>query len=141
MTLWILDTDHLSLFERGNASIARKLAALPISSIAITVITVEEVFKGRFQQLRRARGQQQILGQYQIMMRTLELVQSLQCLPFDAAAYTQYQKLVDLKLRIGTQDMKIGAIALARQAILATCNRRHFEKIPGLQIEDWTIEP
>ncbi|MCT7982610.1 type II toxin-antitoxin system VapC family toxin [Laspinema sp. A4] len=53
----------------------------------------------------------------------------------------QYQDLIQQRIRIGTQDLKIGAIALSRNTILVTRNRRDFEQIPGLQWEDWTIAP
>lgn len=34
-------------------------------------------------------------------------------------------------------DLLIAATALAHKLILATLNPRHFEGIPGLQVEDW----
>lgn len=58
-------------------------------------------------------------------------------LPLDIAAVALYREFVEQKLRIGAQDLKIAAIALSRQAILVTSNRRHFDQIPGLRIEDW----
>jgi tRNA(fMet)-specific endonuclease VapC len=48
-----------------------------------------------------------------------------------------YRDLVKQKLRIGAEDLKIAAIVLAHQATLVTSNRRHFDQVPGLQVEDW----
>ena len=45
MTLWILDTDHISLFLAGNRSIIAQVAEHS-DNIAITIITVQELFNG-----------------------------------------------------------------------------------------------
>ncbi|HAA29939.1 MAG TPA: nucleic acid-binding protein, partial [Cyanobacteria bacterium UBA8553] len=41
--------------------------------------------------------------------------------------------------RIGTQDLRIAAIAICRNGIMVTPNRRDFERVPGLVFEDWSI--
>ncbi|MBU7582734.1 MAG: hypothetical protein KAF91_07460 [Nostoc sp. TH1S01] len=43
------------------------------------------------------------------------------------------------KINIGTQDLRIAAIALANNAIVVTRNHKDFSKIPDLSLEDWTI--
>jgi hypothetical protein len=39
MTLWVLDTDHLSLLERGNPKIQNRLRQIEANSVAITIVT------------------------------------------------------------------------------------------------------
>jgi tRNA(fMet)-specific endonuclease VapC len=39
---------------------------------------------------------------------------------------------------IGVMDTLIAAHALVTDLILVTHNTRHFERIPGLKLEDWT---
>lgn len=34
-------------------------------------------------------------------------------------------------------DLKIAAVALVNQALLLSANRRDFELVPGLRVEDW----
>ena len=43
-----------------------------------------------------------------------------------------------LKLRIGTMDRKIAAIALTHDATLISRNLADFRRVPGLKVEDWT---
>ncbi|WP_366839181.1 hypothetical protein [Nostoc sp. LPT] len=43
------------------------------------------------------------------------------------------------RIRIGTQDLRIAAITLSVNGILVTCNRKDFEKVTNLHLEDWTI--
>ena len=50
----------------------------------------------------------------------------------------QYQKLRLQKIRIGTLDLRITAITLCHEATLLTRNRRDFEQVTDLQIEDWS---
>jgi tRNA(fMet)-specific endonuclease VapC len=57
--------------------------------------------------------------------------------PYDQPAEDCFQQLHTI--RIGTQDRKIGAIALANQLVLVTRNRRDFARIPGLVLEDWSV--
>lgn len=59
---------------------------------------------------------------------------------FDEPAAVAFQSLKKGKIRIGTMDLKIAAIALAHQATLLTRNFGDFHKVPGLKIEDWTKE-
>jgi len=39
--------------------------------------------------------------------------------------------------RLDDADLLIGAIAVARDGIVVTGNRRHYERIPGVRVEDW----
>lgn len=60
-------------------------------------------------------------------------------IPFDAAAAAAFEELVAQRVRVGTMDLRIAAIALSRGMVMVTRNSRDFRKVPGLQIEDWTL--
>lgn len=61
-------------------------------------------------------------------------------LDFDQEAYNCYAELIRQRIRIGKQDLRIAAIVLVNNDILVTRNRRDFERVPGLRIEDRTID-
>lgn len=52
--LYILDTDHLSLYGRNNPQVIAKISAY-LQRIATTAINVEEQVKGRLAQVAEAR--------------------------------------------------------------------------------------
>lgn len=59
-------------------------------------------------------------------------------LPFDREASFHYERLRKAKIRIGTLDLRIAAIAIAHSATLITRNTRDFEQVTGLRFENWT---
>ena len=56
---------------------------------------------------------------------------------FDEHAADQVDLLQAAKIRLGTMDLKIAAPALVNQALLLSANRRDFEQVAGLRVENW----
>ena len=46
-------------------------------------------------------------------------------------------RLVSRRVLIDDFDVAIAAHALVERAIIATDNVRHFERVPGLEVENW----
>jgi tRNA(fMet)-specific endonuclease VapC len=55
---------------------------------------------------------------------------------FDDAAVDAFLRLSSSRLRIGTQDPKIAAIAIARDARLLSANLRDFRRVSGVRVEN-----
>jgi predicted nucleic acid-binding protein len=72
------------------------------------------------------------------------LLPNLPILPFDAAAANQYGKVRAQLERQGTPlgeaDLRIAAVALAHGFTVITGNVRHFQRVPGLSVENWFEE-
>jgi hypothetical protein len=50
VTLYLLDTDHISLQHRAHPGVLERLRALDeIASVALSIITVEEQIRGRLE--------------------------------------------------------------------------------------------
>lgn len=138
MTLYVLDSDHLSLHQRGHEPLGQRLIAISPNQIAITVISAEELIRGRLSQIRKAANSLERVRAYYWFIRTLEFLRDFTVLGYDAQAEAYFQILLAQKVRIGTQDLKIAAIALSQSATLVTRNRQDFERITDLSLEDWS---
>jgi tRNA(fMet)-specific endonuclease VapC len=93
MIRWLLDTDHVSLQERGHAPLRSRLASVPPSSIAVSVVTVEEMIRGRLAILaRRSEGEARIRA-YAKFMETVLFFASIPVVPFDLACEQKFQEL------------------------------------------------
>jgi tRNA(fMet)-specific endonuclease VapC len=63
-------------------------------------------------------------------------------LNYDQASSVQYQQIIKdnpiLARRRLEKDMRIAAISLVHNATIVTRNKRDFEQVPKLVIEDWS---
>jgi tRNA(fMet)-specific endonuclease VapC len=138
----ILDTDCLSLFEREKHlefSILRaNLAHFDSEDIATTIITFEEQMRGWMTYLAKCKNIEEQIFAYQRLNQFLENFRKINVVQFDEEAAKIFQNLKAQKIRVGTMDLKIAAIAIANDAILISRNLADFEQIPDLSVKDWT---
>jgi tRNA(fMet)-specific endonuclease VapC len=59
-------------------------------------------------------------------------------LKFDQEAANCFQRFRSQGIRIGTMDLRISSICLVNDLTLLTRNRRDFEQVPSLHLDDWT---
>ena len=130
--------DHVSLHERGHLPLRARLASSPPETVAVRVVTVEEMLRGRLAILaRRAEGEARVHA-YTQLLETVRFFSTIPVVPFDIACERQFQALRALRLRVGNWDLRIAATALVHNVVLVTRNRRDFEHVPGLRLEDWS---
>ena len=139
MSIYILDTDHVSLFQQNHPLIRQKINAISVDDIAVTVITVQEQMRGWLNVINRYGNTEQLIWAYAGLSEAVKFFNSIQLLDFDQLAYDTYRKFKSQKIRIGTQDLRIAAITLSFGAIVVTRNQKDFGKVPNLLTEDWSI--
>ena len=142
MSNYILDTDHFSLWQRNHPLVIQHIQNVDPNVLAITIITAEELIRGRFNVIRESSQvshSEKLILAYTKLWETLALIKHINIINFDHNAYRIYAELRHQKIRIGTQDLKIASIAMANNAILITRNYRDFSKVPNLALTDWTI--
>ncbi|HEX5104141.1 MAG TPA: type II toxin-antitoxin system VapC family toxin [Pirellulaceae bacterium] len=136
----LLDTDHLVFFLRTSSSEANRLRDRlrhEPDDPRIAIVSAEEIFRGWLSEIRRKSDVAKQISPYHEFQRAIATLANWQILPWDAQAVSQFKALKQTKIRVGTMDLKIASIALAHGATLLTRNTADFERVPGLQIEDW----
>ena len=135
----ILDTDCMSLLERDNAAssvLRRRLATA--TDVATTIVNFEEQMRGWLAYVAKSREMEQQIAAYAQLYRFLENYRTITVLPFEDVAAAELRNLQARKIRIGTMDLKIAAIAIAHEALLISRNLADFEQVPQLRVADWT---
>src|SRR5438270_9396237 len=121
----LLDSDHMSLLQRGGAEghrIKQRLGDLPPKEVATTIVNYEEQMRGWLARLARATTLDRQVSDYRELKILLQRYCSVPVVDFDTEAATQFELLKRTPVRIGSMDLKIAAIALAREATLLTRN-------------------
>lgn len=139
--MYILDTDHLSVLDRGGVQAQRllqKLADVNSTQVSTSIISYEEQMRGWLSYLAKAQNIEQEMEAYKQLKRQLTNYCAILVLEFDDEAGQEFQRLKKLYPRLGRMDLKIASIALAHQAIVLTRNSGDFGRILGLSIDDWT---
>lgn len=138
MTIYVFDTDHLSLYGRNHPKIIENILAAKVQ-LTTTAINVEEQLRGRLAQVAEAKDGRSKSIAYRYLVDTVILLSEFTVLQYDAKSDNIYQSLKAQRVRIGTQDLRIASIVLACDGVLLTRNLQDFEKVPGLKIQNWSV--
>ena len=137
----LLDTDHLTVLKYHDSERAKQLttrlatASAIGESIGVTVIGVEEQMRGWMSAIAKERNPLRMVGPYRELASLFDFFRGFHLALFTEAAAEIFSGFS--AIRIKSTDRKVAAIALANRALLLTANRRDFEQIPGLKIENW----
>lgn len=133
MIRYLLDTNIVSYFVKGVSTdlVQRMQVGLDAEDIAISAITRAELRYGV-----------EMMDKFDKRRKRIDLLlRELSALPWSVEAADEFGRLKAYLRRNGTPvgdfDTQIAAHALAENLILVTHNTRHFERIPGLKLEDW----
>jgi len=137
--MFILDTDHISLFQRNHPAVVARISETLPDRLATTVITLEEQIRGRLDRVRKAKSDDEIVRAYKNLLATFFYFQSIRVIGFDEKSQTVFRSLREKRIRIGTQDMRIASVALAHNAVIVTRNRQDFISVPSVKIQDWSF--
>jgi tRNA(fMet)-specific endonuclease VapC len=90
MSVFILDTDIMTLYQQGQPRVVEHVLAHPLPELAIAVVGVEEELTGCYTKLRKARKRDQLARAYQ---EAVPFFARFQILSFTEAAIVRYEGL------------------------------------------------
>ena len=138
----LLDTDHVTLLkypdnERGKRLTDRLDTVPPDEEVGVAIITVEEQMRGWLASITKERTARRQVAPYRELAALFEFFAEFAIALFDDRAADQFDAFRAAKIRLGSMDLKIAAIAIVNKALLLSANRRDFEQVPGLRVENW----
>ena len=136
MSLFVLDTDILTLYDRGDATVIRRIDARSPTELAISIMSVDEQLTGWYTLTRQSRRPEQIARAYACLGDTVVRLARWRILPYTEACIARVAELKSQRLNVGHMDLRIAAIALENGAVVVTRNGCDFGRIPGLRVED-----
>jgi tRNA(fMet)-specific endonuclease VapC len=127
---YLLDTDTC-IYAMNRMPLVRKRLEAAAGSVAMSSVTLGELSFGVRKSQRYDENRRLLLG-FQHLVPVL---------PFDAEAANHFGEVKAHLLGIGRPsgpyDMQIGAHARSLGLTLVTNNTREFDRIPGLDVENW----
>jgi tRNA(fMet)-specific endonuclease VapC len=132
MIRYLLDTNIcIYLIKQHPKQVIEHLRTLLVGDVAISAITFAELEYGAAKSSRPEQNREALIA----------FTAPLEVLPFDDDASLHYGEIrADLEragMVIGAMDMLIAAHARSRSLKLVTNNSREFQRIHGLDIENW----
>ena len=140
--MYLLDSDHVVFLQRrGSPEFRRmslRMARFAVTDFYFPIISFHEHFLGWNTYVNRANSPAGVVHGYQMMQNLLTDFANWQVASFDQVTAAKFESLRQQRIRIGTMDLRIAAIALVHGYTLLSRNLVDFQKVPGLVVEDWT---
>ena len=132
---YLLDTNVCVMYLNGRSDLVRdRILSTPTQDMVVCSVVKAELFYGAMKSNKPTRT----------LERQQQFLERFVSLPFgDDAAILFGQiraRLANAGTPIGAYDLQIAAIALANNLTLITHNTREFDRVDGLQIEDWEVQ-
>jgi tRNA(fMet)-specific endonuclease VapC len=132
--MYLLDTDTVIYALKGHPQVVSNLQLNSELPMAISAITLMELYHGAFKSRKTASNLAKV--------KTLE--QEMLVLPIGPpeAEVHGFQKaaLEQAGTPLDDFDLAIASCALANNLVLVTTNVRHFNRIEGLKLTNWSSD-
>lgn len=127
---YLVDTDWVVFYLRGREPYVSTLRGLQKEGLAVSVISVAELYEGVFR-AQDPQTREEGLARFLAGVVVLDVNKDV------ARVFGQLRaELRRQGLTVADFDLLIGSTAFYHDLLLLTNNRRHYEKIPGLQLAE-----
>ena len=134
---YVVDTNIFSALMRGEPTVGSRLESVWQQDLLIPQPVLAEIAAG-LARLPRSKRERQLRRDFE---RLAQLFPRSDWTDEVSATFGRIKAhLFGLGKPIEDFDVAIAAHALVEDAVLATDNVRHFERIPGLQFENWLLD-
>src|SRR5437899_1316752 len=135
---YLLDTDHCVAYLQGrhpaHVNVVARMAGVSAADLNVSLFTVMELTEGPWHSQIAHRYHADRAALHSFLARTTVLPPS----PLAIEEFGRIRAMLRRQNKlIGDLDTAIAAIALAECMTIVTHNTQHFNRIPGLQLEDW----
>ncbi|MGE0083848.1 MAG: type II toxin-antitoxin system VapC family toxin [Desulfococcaceae bacterium] len=129
----MIDTDILSLFLKNNPKVTDRFASYLAlyKKVNLSIITYYEIISG----LKHRDADKKLLKFIEFASKNTVLPLTKESVTISGEIYTELRKTGN---PLDDIDLLIAGTALANKMIFVTRNKRHFERIRMLEIEDWS---
>lgn len=93
MSLYVLDTDTLTLWLRGQPRVCERILAHHPAELCTTIVTIEEILSSWYTQIRRPKNDEQMARAYAALQQMVEIGSRILILAFDRAAILRFNEL------------------------------------------------
>lgn len=131
MNKYLLDTDICLFFLKNKFGITEKIEDVIITNCFVSEITIAELTFGAYKSAQFSKH----------IAEVVEVEELFGIIPI----YNSYAKYAEEKVRLKKAgmlipdfDLLIGTTAVINNMTMVTNNEKHFSRINGIKIENWT---
>lgn len=128
---FLIDTNICIYFLKGMFELVEKFDEIGIDNLYISEITVAELKFGAAKSVHPIKNKiviEELISKF----NQIPIYKSLDIFAEEKARLQKKGNIVD------DFDLLIGATAVANNMILVTNNEKHFKRLKGIQLENWT---
>lgn len=131
MKQYLLDTNICIYLLKGQFNINEKVKKVVAENCFLSEITIAEMKFGVENSSKKKQNREK-LKEFQSLFDIIPIFPSLDIYAKEKSRLRKKGRIVD------DFDLLIGATAIFNNLTLVTRNSKHFERLNGIDIEDWT---